>query len=45
MLGDRGSSRIIMVASMIDNSGGFLCVIRHFICVVEVWGGIVMARI
>lgn len=44
MLGDSGSSNIIVVASVVESSGGFLCVIRHFICVVDVWGGIVMVR-
>lgn len=44
MLGDSGNSSIMVAASMVESSGGFLCVIRHFICVVDVWGGIVMVR-
>lgn len=34
-----------MVARVVEISGGFLCGSRHFICVVDVWGGIVMVKI
>lgn len=42
MFGERGRSNIIIVASVVESSGGFLCDDRHFICVVDAWGGIVM---
>lgn len=45
MFGESGRSNIIMVASVVDSRGCVLCGDRHFICVVDTWGGIVMVRI
>lgn len=33
-----------MVASVVESWGSFLCGVRHFICVVDVWGGSVIVR-
>lgn len=45
MFGERGRSSIIMVASVIGGIKGFLCSVRHFICIVDVWGARVIVRI
>lgn len=39
MFGDKGSSSVVIIAVVEVIIGHFLCDVRHFIGVREVWGG------